>query len=80
MEIKKNNNTIEITCTHCRSVLLVNFGDIKDSPEIGTHVTCAACDQVTCLRIQNGSTKEWPAPGYLAAEVNAIIKKAGRAI
>ena len=46
MRIILNNNTIEVTCQHCKSVLAVCVGDIKDTMGVGTHVVCAACQTI----------------------------------
>jgi RNase P subunit RPR2 len=46
MRIVINNNTIEVTCQRCKSVLAVTVGDIKDKMGLGTHVVCAACNTI----------------------------------
>ena len=46
MRIVVNNNTVEVTCQHCKSVLAICVTDIRDTMELVTYVVCAACNTV----------------------------------
>lgn len=47
MEVVKNNNTTEVTCQHCHSILKISWSDIRDTLSMGTIVKCDGCDKDT---------------------------------
>lgn len=52
MEIIKNNNTIDVACEHCESILAITKEDILDYEMSGTYIRCLACGRITTIPIQ----------------------------
>jgi len=58
MRIIKNNNSIEITCKYCDSILAITKEDILDYEISGIHVECAACGRLTQI-LTSSIPKDW---------------------